>query len=90
VHIPAGAVDEVQVVRDFDEADAALDQATGEQAALAEFTSVGSAHGGRLLLEVEVAHERRACQAEGFLLRGRIFFDGRTAGGALAEGFEQG
>ena len=90
MHVPAGAVDEVEVVRDFDEAHAALDEPSGEQAALPEFAAVGGAHGGRLLLEVEVAHEGRARQAEGFLLRGRVFLDGRAAGGRLTEGFEQG
>ena len=77
-------------MRDFDEAHAALDETSGEQAALAELAAVGGAHGGRLLLEVEVAHEGRARQAEGFLLRGRVFLDGRAAGGRLTEGFEQG
>lgn len=41
VGVPAGAVDEVQVMGDFDEAHAALDQASGEQAALAELAAVG-------------------------------------------------
>ena len=41
MHIPTRAVDEVEVVRDFDKAHAALDEATSEQAALAEFAAVG-------------------------------------------------
>jgi len=89
MHVPAGTVDEVQVVRDFDEADAALDETSGKQAALAEFAAVGSADDRRLLLEVEVTHERRTRQTEGLLLRRRVFLDGRTARGAFTEGFEQ-
>jgi hypothetical protein len=73
MHVPAGAVDEVEVVRDFDEAHAALDEATGEQAALAEFAAVGLARVGGFLLQVEVAHERRPGEAEGLLLGLGVF-----------------
>ena len=40
VGVPAGAVEEVEVVRDLDEPDARLDQPAGQQAALAELAAV--------------------------------------------------
>ena len=49
VNVPAGAVEEVEVVRDLDEPHARLDQPPGEQAALAELAAVGVAQAARLL-----------------------------------------
>ena len=40
VGVPAGPVEEVQVVRDLDEPDAPLNQTPGQQAALAELAAV--------------------------------------------------
>src|SRR5690606_21295782 len=40
VRVPARAVDEIQVVRDFNEPDAGLDQAPRQQAALAELAAI--------------------------------------------------
>ena len=48
VDVPAGAVEEVQVVRDLDEPHARLDQPAGEQAALAELAAVALRRLGRL------------------------------------------
>src|SRR5581483_12227119 len=43
VGVPAGAVEEVEIVRHFNEADAGLGQAAGEQAALAELAAIALA-----------------------------------------------
>src|SRR6185369_3201166 len=40
VNVPPGAVEEVEIVRDFDEADAVLDQPSGQETALAELAAV--------------------------------------------------
>ena len=53
VGVPAGPVEEVQVVRDLNEPDAPLDQPTGQQAALAELAPVRGPDVGRLAIEPE-------------------------------------
>lgn len=45
VGVPAGAIEEAGVVGEFDEADAILDEASGEKAALAKFRLVAIAEG---------------------------------------------
>src|SRR4029453_1888017 len=75
VNVPAGAVEKVEIVRNFDEADAGLDQASGEEAALAEFAAVGIAEAAGLLGELEDAFELRAAEAEGFADRGVVLLD---------------
>src|SRR5436190_12759489 len=64
--IPAGAVEEVEVVGDFDETDAALDEPAGEEAALAELAAVFVAEGGGLAVEGKGPHELGAGQALSF------------------------
>ena len=49
VHVPASAVQKVEVVRDFDEPHASLDQSPRKQAALAELAAV-AVHAVRWLL----------------------------------------
>ena len=51
VGVPPGAVQEVKVVGDLDEANAGLDEPASEQAALAEGAAVGLAEGGGLAVE---------------------------------------
>ena len=63
VGVPAGAVEEVQVVRDLDEPDARLDQPPGQQAALAELAAVRRRGGRRLAVELEDPRERRAAES---------------------------
>src|SRR5437762_2414957 len=43
MNIPAGAVQKIEIMRDFDEPDAGFDESAGEQASLAEFAAVGIA-----------------------------------------------
>src|SRR4051812_5519899 len=57
VSVPAGAVGEVQIVRDLDEADAFLHQPAGEQTPLAELAAVPFAQAGFFLGEIEGAGE---------------------------------
>jgi len=60
VGVPAGAVEEVEVMSDLDEPAAGLDQAAGQQAALAELAAVGGAARRRLAVEPEDVQEGRA------------------------------
>jgi hypothetical protein len=83
------AVDEAKVVGDLDEANAVLDEATGEEAALAEFGAVVVAQGGGFFLEVEVAHELGSGEAESLPLSGLVVGHGGGFSDALLERAEE-
>ena len=63
VDVPPGSVDEVEIVRDFDESDAGLSQSPGQKAALTKLAAIGVAEIGGFLVEVEDAIELRTGQA---------------------------
>lgn len=67
VRVPAGAVEEVQVVRDFDEAHALLDQSAAEQTTLPELAAVALAQCTGFFVELEDAIERRAAELQALL-----------------------
>src|SRR5690606_14989224 len=69
VHVPAGAVEEVEVVRNLDEPHATLDQPPRQQAALAELAAVAVPQVGRLAIQVEAASEVRPAQLKALLDR---------------------
>ena len=85
VDIPAGAVEEVQVVRHFDESHAALDQSAAQQAALAELAAVSVSQVGRFAVQLEDAIELRAAQFQTLLDRPRRSraIAGRSSASAL-------
>ena len=89
VGVPAGAVDEAEVVGDLNKTDAVLDEAAGEEAALAELGAVVVAERGGFFLEVEVAHELGAGEAEGFALGGFVVGHGGGFSDALLQGAEE-
>ena len=66
VSVPARAVDEVQVVGDFNETNTGLDKTPGEQATLSKFATVSMTQIVGLVLQSEVAHEIGAGQTHGF------------------------
>ena len=68
MNVPASAVDEVQIVRDFNEAHTRLHQATREQAALTKLATVVIAQVSGLFLQVKVTHEIRSSETQGFCL----------------------
>jgi hypothetical protein len=47
VRVPTGSIDEAQVVRNFNKANACLDQSTSQQAALTELASITPAKRSR-------------------------------------------
>ncbi len=53
VDVPTGAVDEIEVVGDFDEPHATLQQPPRQQATLAELTAIRIPQVGRFLVQVE-------------------------------------
>ena len=79
VGVPAGAVEEVEVVRDLDEPDARLDQPPGQQAALAKLAAVSRAAGGRFAVELE-ARRTRAGEPRGLAAGRHVIGDRRIAG----------
>ena len=79
VNVPAGAVEEVQVVRNFDEPHARLDQPPGEQAAAGRIRRRMRRAGCRLLVELENPLELRPGKAERFADRGVVLLDERIA-----------
>ena len=89
VRVPAGTIDEIQIVRDLNKADAGLHQPTREEAALAELAAVALADRRGLLAEFEVTHESRASEAEGFALHFGVIGQHRVVGRALLQGLEQ-
>src|SRR3954452_10066233 len=92
VDVPAGAVEEIQVVRDLDDPDAPLDQPARQQAALAELAAVEEAEVGRFLVEVEAPGERRAAQLQALVDGGVVVAQSRIIDGGLTgpEGGEEG
>src|SRR4029453_10616968 len=64
VHIPAGAVEEVQIVRNLDEPHARFHQPPREQAPLPELAAIRISQTARLLTELEDPLELRTRQAE--------------------------
>ena len=62
VNIPAGTIQEVEVVRDFDESHAAFDQSPREHTSLTEFATVTSTQISRFFVELEAAIEFRAAK----------------------------
>ena len=59
VYVPARAVEKVQVVRDFDESNARLNQPPGQKASLPELTAVSIAQARRFLVQRENPLELR-------------------------------
>src|SRR5207302_3784246 len=91
--VPAGAVQEIQVERDFDEADSGLHQAPGQQAALPELASIFFAQARLLALQIEDIQESRTGKLESLLADRRLRLYERIArmplGEAVAELGEQ-
>ena len=58
--VPADTVQEVQIVRYFDESHATLNQSTAEQAPLAKLIAIPLAEVGRLPLKIKAAEKLRA------------------------------
>ncbi len=55
--VPTCTVEKIKVVRNLDKSHASLHEASGKQATLTKFTTVGFSQIGRLSLELESAHE---------------------------------
>ena len=89
VDVPTGAVHEVEVVGDLDEAHACLNEAPGKKASLAEFVAIFIAQAVGLFLEVEVTHEAGSSQTEGFLLGLLVVGDEGIIGGPVHQRHEQ-
>ena len=85
VRIPTGAVEEVQIERDLDEADAGLHQSAGQQAALAELAAVGLAQSRGLALQIEDVQKSRTGQLEALLADGGLGLHVRIAGMPFGE-----
>jgi len=90
VGVPAAAVEEVQIVGDLDEADAGLDEAAGEEAALAELAAVGLAQGGAFAVEVEHVEKPGAGEAEGLAGDVGLGLDDGVGGVSLLVAFAEG
>ena len=58
--VPTGPVDEIQIVRDFDEPHATLDQPPRQKTPLAELAAVGFSELIRLGFQLEYIHELRS------------------------------
>ena len=65
MRVPAGAVDEAEVVRDLDKPHAPLDEPSREQEPLAEFAAVALPKGIQFAVEREDVHEVGPCHREG-------------------------
>ena len=89
VGVPTGAVDEARVVGEFDKADPVLNEAPGEEAALAEFAFVGVAKVGWFGIEIEIFHEARTGEAEGIGLGHLVIGQNGVGGDAILQGFEE-
>ena len=64
--VPSGAINEVQIEPDLDEAHAALDQSPAEQAALSELIAIFVAQGAGLGREIERLHKVATLELEAF------------------------
>ena len=85
MRVPTGAVEEIQIEGDFDEADTGLHQSPGQQAALPELTAIRLAQAGGLALQIEDIQEARTGQLEALLADGRLGLHERIARMALGE-----
>ena len=88
VGIPAGAVHEVEIVRNFNKASAGFDKAAGDQAALAKLAAVGRAQFGGLAIEIEYTHKIGAGEAQALGEGDVVAFHAGMK--AFALGFQQG
>src|SRR5262245_8129836 len=77
VYVPAGAVEEIEVVRDLDKSHARLDQSPREQASLAEFAAIRVAQAAWLLAQLKNPLELRSREAERFADRCVVLLDQR-------------
>src|SRR5687767_11702111 len=89
VGVPAGAVDEIQIVRNLDEAHARLNETAREEAALAKFSAVAFPERRGFLAQLEVAHEIRTGEPQRFPLRVLVVAQRRILGQARLQGREQ-
>jgi len=89
VGVPTGAVDEARVVGEFDKADAVLNQTTGEEAALTEFALIGVPKIGGLGAEIEIFHEARSGETEGFGLGPLVVGQNGVCGDSVLKRFEE-
>ena len=89
VDVPAGAVEEVEIVGDFDETHSAFHEAPTEQAALTKLAAVEVAQACGFLVDLESAVEPRAAELQA-LFDGRVVVEQTGVRGGICVFFQLG
>ena len=79
VNIPSGAVEEIEIEGNLDEAHTGVNQPARQQTALAELAAVQFPYRAGFLVEVEDVHETRPRHAEALLVDVDLRLNGRIS-----------